>query len=241
GFSGIVLQDVGATGLIVGGAYALVSVFDLLTSRKIVEKALSRKLVHILSGLLFLAAWPIFSTSTGARYLASLVPTMNFLRLLLNGLSLTKDEALIASVSREGKPEELLRGPLYYVVVLMLCTISFWRDSPVGIISLSMMCAGDGIADIVGRRFGNVKIPYNADKSWAGSVSMFLFGFLVSIGMLYYYWILGYIELEWIQTIENVALVSVVATVVESLPTKSTLDDNISVPLSSIITSLLLF
>lgn len=39
---------------------------------------------------------------------------------------------------------ELLKGPLYYVVMLMLCSLIFWRDSPVGVVSLSMMCGGDG-------------------------------------------------------------------------------------------------
>ncbi|KAL3629071.1 hypothetical protein CASFOL_027132 [Castilleja foliolosa] len=230
-FSGAVLQDAGATALVVGGAYALVSTFDNLTRLKIIEQNLSRKLVHILSGLLFLASWPIFSTSTGARYFASLVPSINCLRLVINGLSLTADEGLIKSVSREGKPEELLRGPLFYVLVLILCAVVFWRESPVGMISLSMMCGGDGIADIMGRRFGSVKIPYNSQKSWAGSISMFLFGFVVSIGILYYFMVLGYIELEWTKTVQRVALVSSVATFVESLPITGILDDNISVPL----------
>ncbi|XP_022893889.1 probable phytol kinase 1, chloroplastic [Olea europaea var. sylvestris] len=201
----------------------------------LVVQSLSRKLVHILSGLLFLAAWPIFSTSTGARYFASLVPLINCLRLLIHGLSLATDEVLVKSVTREGKPEELLRGPLYYVLVLILCAIVFWRDSPIGVISLAMMCGGDGIADIVGRRFGSQKLPYNQQKSWAGSVSMFLFGFLVSVGMLYYFSILGYFKLDWVQTIETVALVSFVATVVESLPTGGLMDDNISVPLASMV------
>ncbi|CAA3000565.1 probable phytol kinase 1, chloroplastic [Olea europaea subsp. europaea] len=138
------LQDAGATVLVMGGAYALVSTFDNLTRRNLIEQSLSRKLVHILSGLLFLAAWPIFSTSTGARYFASLVPLINCLRLLIHGLSLATDEGLVKSVTREGKPDELLRGPLYYVLVLILCAIVFWRDSPIGVISLAMMCGGDG-------------------------------------------------------------------------------------------------
>lgn len=127
-------------------------------------------------------------------------------------------------------------------------------------------CRIVGIADIVGRRFGSQKLPYNQQKSWAGSVSMFLFGFLVSVGyvwtlehffflaymfkmlvlnvstivtcdcrMLYYFSILGYFKLYWVQTIETVALVSFVATVVESLPTGGLMDDNISVPLASMV------
>ncbi|KAL8052004.1 hypothetical protein ABFX02_06G184100 [Erythranthe guttata] len=239
-FGGPVVQDACATALVVGGAYALVSTFDNLTRRNIIEQNLSRKLVHILSGLLFLASWPIFSTSAGARYFASLVPSLNCLRLVLNGLSFTTDEGLTKSVSRLGKPEELLKGPLYYVLVLILCAILFWRESPIGMISLAMMCGGDGIADIMGRRFGSVKIPYNPEKSLAGSISMFLFGFLVSIGMLYYFVALGYIQLEWVPTVERVALVAFVATLVESLPNRI-VDDNISVPLASMVTSFLVF
>ncbi|KAL0303465.1 UNVERIFIED_CONTAM: putative phytol kinase, chloroplastic [Sesamum radiatum] len=261
GVGGAVLQDAAATALVVGGAYALVSTFDNLTRRNIIEQTwLSDKYQingfavsfdadfepeagsHTVRVAFFgILANLQISASTGARYFASVVPSLNCLRLVMNGLSLTTDEGLIKSVSREGKPEELLRGPLYYVLVLILCAIVFWRESPVGMISLAMMCGGDGIADIMGRRFGSVKIPYNPQKSWAGSISMFLFGFLVSIGMLYYFAVLGYIQLEWMQTLERVALVSFVATLVESLPTTGIVDDNISVPLASMVTSLFVF
>lgn len=181
------------------------------------------------------------STSTGARYFASLVPLVNCLRLVINGLSLTVDEGLVKSVSREGKAEELLRGPLYYVLVLILCAVVFWRDSPVGMTSLAMMCAGDGIADIMGRKFGSLKIPYNPHKSWAGSISMFLFSFVVALSILYYFSVLGFIQLDWMNTVERVALVSFVATLVESLPTNGIVDDNISVPLASMVTSFMVF
>ncbi|XP_009783010.1 putative phytol kinase 1, chloroplastic [Nicotiana tabacum] len=241
GDGGSMLQDAGATAFVIAGAYALVSTFDFLSERKLIEQNLSRKLVHILSGLLFMASWPIFSASRWARYFASVVPLTNCLRLVINGLSLATDEGLLKSVTREGKPEELLRGPLYYVLVLILSALLFWRESPVGVISLAMMCGGDGIADIVGRRFGSIKIPYNKQKSLAGSLSMFVLGFLVSIGMLYYFSALGYLHLDWVSTVERVAVVSFIATMVESLPITPTVDDNISVPLVSMVVASLAF
>ncbi|XP_060210455.1 probable phytol kinase, chloroplastic isoform X2 [Lycium barbarum] len=183
GDGGSMVQDAGATALVIAGAYGLVSTFDYLSQQKLIEQNLSRKLVHILSGLLFMASWPIFSASSWARYFASVVPLTNCLRLVIHGLSLATDEGLIKSVTREGKPEELLRGPLYYVLVLILSAVLFWRESPVGIISVAMMCGGDGIADIVGRRFGSTKLPHNKQKSWAGSLSMFALGSLVSVGL----------------------------------------------------------
>ncbi|GAB2229435.1 hypothetical protein Droror1_Dr00023576 [Drosera rotundifolia] len=105
---GAIVRDVVATGFVLVGSFGLVSAFDCLTQRRIIEQSLSRKLVHIISGLLFMASWPLFSTSTEARYFASLVPSANCLRLLINGLSLSTDEHLIKSVSREGNPGELL-------------------------------------------------------------------------------------------------------------------------------------
>jgi phytol kinase len=49
--------------------------------------------------------------------------------------------------------------------------------------------------------------------------------------MLSYHSVLGYFQLDWISTAQKVALVSLAATVVESLPTIEVVDDNISVPL----------
>ncbi|KAF2295238.1 hypothetical protein GH714_032261 [Hevea brasiliensis] len=238
---GALLQDAGATAAVLAGAYCLVLAFDTLTERKLIKQKLSRKLVHILSGLLFAISWPIFSTSNVARYFASSVPLVNCLRLVIYGRSLAIDEGLVKSLTREGNPEELLRGPLYYVLILMLCALVFWRESPVGVISLAMMCGGDGVADIMGRRFGLIKLPYNRQKSWVGSISMFISGFLISIGMLYYYSALGYLRLNWMSTIQRVAWVALVATIVESLPTTETVDDNLSVPLISMVVTYLSF
>ncbi|KAL5976571.1 hypothetical protein ACLOJK_020904 [Asimina triloba] len=152
-------------------------------------------------------------TSTEARYFAAVVPLVNCLRLLIYGLSIASDEGLVKSVTRDGKPEELLRGPLYYVLVLMFCALIFWRESPVGVVALGLMSGGDGFADIMGRRFGAIKLPYNQAKSL----------------------------LDWESTVKKVAIISLVATLVESLPITQFVDDNISVPLASMMMAALFF
>lgn len=51
-----------------------------------------------------------------------------------------------------------------------------------GLIALSLMCGGDGLADIVGRRLGHLgRLPYNPAKSWAGSAAMFIGGLAFSL------------------------------------------------------------
>jgi phytol kinase len=39
---------------------------------------------------------------------------------------------------------ELLRGPLIYVMAMVFATVVFWRNSPVGVVAISLMCGGDG-------------------------------------------------------------------------------------------------
>ncbi|XP_078443734.1 phytol kinase 1 VTE5 isoform X2 [Wolffia australiana] len=236
-----VLRDGGAAVAVALGAFAFVRVVDVVARRLSLEQKVSRKVVHILSGVLFMSSWPIFSSATEARVFASLIPLLNGILLVIYGFSLAKNEGLVKSVSRGGKAEELLRGPLYYVFVLMFCVLVFWRDSPTGIISLSMMSGGDGFADIMGRKYGKAKLPYNNQKSWVGSICMLTSGFSLSMGMLFYFSSLGYLQLEWDQVATKVALIALAATVVESLPITDFIDDNISVPLCCILVASLLF
>ena len=59
--------------------------------------------------------------------------------------------------------------------------------------------------------------------------------------MLFYFSMFGYFELDWYLTIGRVALVALVATLVESLPTKGGVNDNISVPMASMLLAYLTF
>ncbi|KAK8914659.1 hypothetical protein KSP39_PZI024032 [Platanthera zijinensis] len=235
------LHDGGAAALVTAGGYSLVLALDNLARRNLIEQSLSRKIVHVLSGICYMASWPIFSSSSQARYFAAVVPLLNCARLLFYGLSIATNEGVIKSITREGKPEELLKGPLYYVLTLMFSSLIFWRESPIGIISLAVMSGGDGFADILGRRYGSRKLPYNKKKSWVGSISMFMFGFIFSSMMLYYFSALGYLRLDWESTVEKVALVALAAAFMESLPISDAIDDNITVPVTTMAAAFLVF
>lgn len=201
----------------------------------VVMQKMSRKLVHTFAGPLFLVCWPLFSATPRAQYLAALVPAMNGLRLFLIGTGIIKNERAVASVSRSGDPSELLRGPLYYVIVLVCVTAFYWRTSPIGVIMTSLMCGGDGLADIVGRQFGSSNpLPWNPQKSWAGSLAMLFGGSAMSALLIAYFSVLGYMKLDDIpSTAGAVIVVSAMATLIESLPINKVLDDNLSVPLSA--------
>src|SRR5512139_349036 len=102
-----------------------------------------------------------------------------------------KDEASVKAMSRTGDRREILRGPLYYGIIFVLLTIIYWKSSPIGIVGLMLMCGGDGLADIFGRRWGAVKLPWNKGKSWAGSLGMFLGGWVLSVLIIWVFSAVG--------------------------------------------------
>lgn len=161
-------------------------------------------------------------------------------RLLVVGSGLVSDAGMVKSMSRSGDKHELLRGPLYYVLVLAAVTALFWRENPAGLITVSMMCGGDGVADIVGRKFGTAKLPWNTGKSWAGSAAMWLAGMGMACAFFWLFCSFGYFECFQLQyVLPYLAVVCGACTVVESLPVNSWFDDNLSVPLVAAGTSML--
>ncbi|KAJ6905525.1 phytol kinase 3 [Populus alba x Populus x berolinensis] len=184
--------------------------------------------------------WPIFSSGRRGALFAAFTPGVNIIRMLLIGSGMWKDEATVKSMSRFGDRRELLRGPLYYALTITGACAIYWRTSPVAIAAICNLCAGDGVADIVGRRFGRQKIPYNKNKSIAGSVAMALAGFLASVGFMCYFASFGYVEKSW-EMLLGFLVVSLASAFVESLPISTELDDNLTVTLTSILLGHLVF
>ena len=59
---------------------------------------------------------------------------------------------LVAAVARSGRASEVLGGPLYYCVVILAAVLFGWTKSSVALVAVCQMAAGDGFADIIGRR-----------------------------------------------------------------------------------------
>lgn len=195
-------------------------IMDAIAIRGWLDPKLSRKLIHIGTGPLFVLCWPWFSDNFSARYFAALVPLSITLQFVAIGFGWLHAPATVQSTTRTGNPREMLRGPLYYGLVFIVCTLIFWRTSPVGIVALMAMCGGDGLADIVGRRFGRHKLPFNTNKSWAGSAAMWGGSVLLATAMLVWFRTLGLLSpTQPLQSvIAAIAAIAFVATLIEALP-----------------------
>ncbi|XP_057953052.1 probable phytol kinase 3, chloroplastic, partial [Malania oleifera] len=226
--------DVLATAISGCVAFFFLWLWEETARRGFFDQKLNRKLVHISIGLAIMLCWPLFSSGIRGAVLASLAPGVNIIRMLLLGFGIWEDEDTVKSMCRFGDYRELLKGPLYYASTLTFFSVFYWRTSPIAIAAICNLCAGDGFADIIGRRFGSQKIPYNRSKSFAGSIAMATAGFVSSIGYMHYFSMFGYIQESWEMAL-GFLVVSLASALVESLPISSNLDDNLTVPLTSVL------
>lgn len=204
---------------------------DYIAHRGWMDSKLSRKIIHIGTGPLFVLCWLLFSDTPSARWLAALVPFAITVQFALIGLGVIKDDASVQAMSRTGDPKEILRGPLYYGIMFVVLTLVYWKDSPIGIIALMMMCGGDGIADIVGRRFVSAKLPWSKEKSIAGTLGVFLGGFTMSVVIIYIFVVMGVFAGAFTSYLLPIAGIAFAGALVESLHYKDI--DNISMTLAS--------
>ena len=212
---------------------------DYVADRGWIESRLSRKLIHIGTGPIFVLCWLMYPDVPISRWLAALVPLLITAQFALVGTGVIHDEAAIKAMSRTGDRREILRGPLFYGLVFVAVTLIYWKDSLVGIPALMMMCGGDGIADIVGRRVKSLKLPWSPEKSLAGSLSVFLGGWLLTVFIFAVYVGAGVFPGPLARFLLPVTWIALGAMLVESLPFKDV--DNITLTVASALIGHLVF
>ena len=220
-------------------ALAWLRLMDFAAHRGWIESRLSRKIIHIGTGPIFVLCWLMFPDVWYARWLAALVPLLITAQFALVGLGVMKDEASVKAMSRTGDRREILRGPLFYGIVFVVMTLVYWKDAPIGMVALMLMCGGDGLADILGRGLESPKLPWNKDKSWAGSLGMFIGGWALAAFILGMFVLAGIFLGPFAGYLIPITLIALAGTLVESLPLKDV--DNITVTLAAVALGHLLF
>ena len=220
-------------------ALAFLRLMDFLAQRGIIESKLSRKLIHIGTGPIFVLCWLMYPDLPISRWLAALVPFVITTQFALVGTGILKDEAAVKAMSRTGDRREILRGPLLYGIIFIAITLVYWKDSFIGIPALMMLCGGDGIADIVGRRVRSPKLSWSREKSVAGSLSVFAGGWLLTLLIFAIYVGVGQFSEPLGRFILPITWIALGATLVESLPFKDV--DNVTLPLVAVLLGHLVF
>ena len=175
-----------------------------------------RKVVHIGTGNIILFAWwvniPAF-VGVGASVFASIVTLLSYSFPILPGIN---------SVGRKSL------GTFFYAVSIGVLVAWFWNINrpQYAALGILVMAWGDGLAALVGQRFG--KHPYKVwdnKKSWEGSGTMAIVSFIVSV--LIFLSIQGNNWQTWIVSLS----VALLATTLEAFSVYGI--DNLTVPLGS--------
>ena len=211
--------------------------------RRLVPPRLNRKLLHIGTGPLFVACWPLYSAAASSEWLAASVPLAATAVFALVGSGAAPDVlGLAASATRSGRREELLRGPLLYGLVHAALTVTCWR-TPAAALAVAVLCGGDGAAEVVGRSVASPRLPWNRDKSVAGSLGCLAGGAAVAAPLLRYCLCSGTFApvAPGASLAAGVLLAALAGAAVESLPAPVEGGDNVTVPLAVLLVSRLYF
>ncbi len=210
---------------------------NILAVKGIISSSVSRKIIHIGTGPLFVICWFLFPDRPISKYLAAFVPLLIVIQVLLVGMGKMKDHASVKSMARTGARDELLKGPLFYGIIFVLLTVFYWKTF-YAVIPLMMLCGGDGVADLVGSRISSRILPWAKKKTVLGSLSMLVGGFLFS-------WLLILIFKQNFNQVFllksftlSILLISMVSTLVESVTPSDY--DNLTVPGAALVMSLIL-
>ncbi|GAB1545203.1 phosphatidate cytidylyltransferase [Scytonema sp. NUACC21] len=215
------LENLGVTVLTFVYVFGLLALLNLCVIRFGLPQDISRKIVHIgagsLIGFLFL-----YDDTHWSKYLNVTVFVVWIVLLVQKGLFASPDDEAVKTMTRTGDRGELLKGPLYFVIVGALCGTLLYKTFP-GIVAMATLGWGDGIAPMVGSRFGKIKYAILSHKTLEGSLSMFVFAFAASV---FFVWLLLPEQLNFMR----IFLLSLIATVAEGCSPKEV--DNILIPVA---------
>ena len=189
----------------------------LIISEKILDKYPegSRKFLHIMTGnIAFLL--PVFVTKEVMAFLAA-GPFILFTFLMSPYTPIKKIRGKTSAAGHG-------MGLVYYSITWTILAYLFFDNMVVIAIGILSMSYGDGLASVIGIKFGKKKYKVLGDeKSYVGSFAMFIFTFITMVIALFYY----NITLTF-YVILVLLFIAVIASVVEGLTPKGL--DNLTVP-----------
>ncbi|GAX40051.1 phosphatidate cytidylyltransferase [Tolypothrix sp. NIES-4075] len=195
---------------------SLILLIAWVTNRFNSDAELLRKIVHIGTGNVILFAWLLnFPASVGitASILASAVTLLSYLFPILPGIN---------SVGRQSL------GTFFYAVSVGVLVACFWhlQQPQYAAIGILIMAWGDGLAALIGQRFGKHKYQvFGAQKSWEGSLTMAIVSYIVCSLILVF--TVGNIWQTWLVSL----IVALIATGLEAFSLLGV--DNLTVPIGS--------
>lgn len=204
--------------LLFGAIGLFIVIAEYLRNKLHGSPEITRKLVHILTGVLIFFAPELFHSGVPAILLALLFIVINFIAIqlgLLKGMHGTHRRTY---------------GTVYYPLSFLILVVLFWDSAPYLIsISILILAFSDAAAAIVGE---NLRHPHeyrltSDKKSYEGSLVMFLTTVVIIVACIDYFGI----AIDRTTTMIAAVAIALFVTVWEALSSKGF--DNLTVPLGA--------
>jgi phytol kinase len=201
--------------------FSLVALMDVFVTKFNLPKDLSRKITHIGAGMIILFI-PLFDDSHWTKYLNVSVYVIWIVLLTQKGLFADANDDAVKTMTRTGDRRELLKGPLFFVIVATICGTVFYKTFE-GIAAMAILGWGDGMAPIIGSRYGRLKFTLLSQKSVEGTLTMFISALIGTILIVQFIIPEAY-------NFTRIAIVVGIATLAEALSPKEV--DNFLIPIA---------
>jgi phytol kinase len=199
--------------------FGVVAIMDFAV-KKGFPSDLSRKVVHIAAGS-WLILWLFYDSTHWTKYLNIAPAFVWTLLLVVKGFTASENDQAVKTMTRHGDRRELIRGPLYFTLIMNLAG-TFFYGTGLALTTMGFLTWGDGLAPVIGSRFGKHKFNIFSTKTVEGSISFFFFGLLGAF-------ILNFMFAQFV-SLYFLLICAVVTTIVEAASPKDL--DNILIPIS---------
>jgi uncharacterized protein (TIGR00297 family) len=171
----------------------------------------------------------------GSSFFAVLLRWLNFWQAALCALiALIFNSLILPRIGGRNlyRENDVVRGyPLgivLYPISVLLVILLFPHRLYIAAAAWGIMAWGDGMASIFGKKYGVKKLPWNENRSYAGSLAFLIFGGIAAVFFTWWTWKQPFGV--W-PVVMIPILATILATIIETIPTG--LDDNLTVPLSA--------
>lgn len=229
------VQNILVSSSVTSITFGILFLLSYLNKKKAISNEVSRKVVHIGAGTLFLAIYFYNDRGTFSKYLNV------FHNVLWTGILLWKGrhqnsgqqqyDVVVDTITRNRRGSELLCGPLAFNIVAIICGTVLYRTVVASMV-IAILTWGDGLAAVIGGQFGGKRKIYGS-KSLDGSLTCFLAGFFSSI--IYISLLVNFHSVHFVQ----ILVIAFSAAVVEVVSPSDF--DNLTIPLSVFILNYMFF
>ncbi|NEX13771.1 MAG: phosphatidate cytidylyltransferase [Prosthecochloris sp.] len=199
--------------------FSVPPLMDYLVTNHKLSRDISRKITHICAGTVIIFL-PLFQDGHWSQYLNVSVYVIWALLFIQKGLFAADDDQAIKTMTRTGDRRELLKGTFYFVVVGIICGTVFYKQLP-GVLAMAVLGWGDGLAPIVGLKFGKMEYKVLCKKTVEGSLAFFAGSLLAG---MFFVWLI----IPAAFNLSTILIIALVATIVEGMSPKEV--DNILIP-----------